>query len=147
MRLVLMFALSVAMPAIASAQAAQGWIADPRSGCRAWDNYPAPDDRIQWEGGCIGGYVEGHGTLQWFSKGENYETASGDFNKGMLEGHGTVEAKRGHFDGEFHGNRPNGVGSFRTKDGDVYSGAWSNGCFQQGNRRMTFYTTATECGF
>jgi hypothetical protein len=31
-------------------------------------------------------------------------------------------------------------------NGDKYSGNWSNGCFQQGNRKA-WTTTKAECGF
>jgi hypothetical protein len=137
-------ALVLGVPVLAFAQGQ--WVAD-RSGCRAWDNYPDPDDRIEWNGGCRDGYLDGQGTLRWIAKGENYETATGEFKHGMLEGHGVVDAKRGRFEGEFRGNRPNGNGTFNAKNGEAYSGNWTNGCFQQGNRLTTFYTNARECGF
>jgi|HubBroStandDraft_1064217.scaffolds.fasta_scaffold85044_2 hypothetical protein len=137
----------LASPAAAQvAQDAPRWVAAQDSGCRAWDNYPYPDDRLQWDGPCVGGYVEGSGTLHWVSNGAVYETVNGEFKGGKLDGHGVVDAVEGHFDGEFRDNRPNGQGVLRASDGAVYSGVWVDGCFQDdAGRRATFYSTAAEC--
>ncbi|HZL59841.1 MAG TPA: hypothetical protein VFC38_09075 [Stellaceae bacterium] len=139
--------LASAAPAPAQAQQPPGWIADPRTGCRLWNNYPGPDDRITWDGPCVGGFGQGHGILHWFAAGRpDDEVDDGDFAQGKLEGHGVVARANGrHFDGQFHDNKPNGQGTLRDSDGKIYTGIWVNGCFAQGNRRSYFFTTATEC--
>ena len=148
MRVCLSFILTLGASISALAQGLPaGWIADPQTGCRVWNNYPSPDDRIKWEGPCVDGYADGTGTTKWFSKGEIYETDSGQFKKGKADGNVVVMVSRGRFEGEFRNNRPNGAGTFTAADGKVYAGVWTNGCFRQGDRKMTFFTTAKECGF
>lgn len=122
-----------------------GWIADSRTSCRAWNNYPRADDRIAWDGPCVDGYAEGRGVLRWFSGGENYETDVGEFKRGKLNGSAVVTNPRGRFEGVFRNNKPNGQGTLRTKDGTIFSGNWSNGCFNEGGRRTFFFTTEAEC--
>jgi hypothetical protein len=59
----------IVLPAWAQ-QMAPGWIADPRTGCRMWDNYLSPTDRIAWDGPCVGGYGEGRGVLHFLIEGQ-----------------------------------------------------------------------------
>ena len=132
--------------AVTSAAAAPGWIADPKTGCRAWDNYPNPDDRIQWSGPCVNGFADGEGTLRWFSKGDNYETDVGHYTRGKIAGHARADAGRGQFEGAFSDNRPNGQGVFRAKSGEVFSGRWVAGCFNEGGRKARFFATDAACG-
>ena len=124
-----------------------GWIADPTSGCRVWNNYPNADDRIGFQGHCAGGYAQGAGVVHWFSNGRNYETDRGYFQRGKLAGHAAILDERGAFYGTFANNRPNGVGTFRRKDGQAFSGVWKQGCFDHAGRREHFFRTAAECGF
>jgi hypothetical protein len=147
--LALAFCMAGAFGALAAQQLPAGWVADPTTGCRVLDNYPAPDDRIGWAGPCVNGYAEGVGTQKWFSKGANYETITGQFVGGKVQGHGTVdEVLTGkHFEGEFAQNRPDGFGTLTLKStGQVYTGNWVNGCFNDGVRKAHFFQTAEACG-
>lgn len=133
----------------AQQQESPSWLADPNTGCRVWDNYPAPDDRAEWSGPCVSGYAEGKGTLKWFSKGVNYEIDTGQFLRGKLQGHGTSDifASAEHFEGEFSDNRPNGFGTLTNKkSAETISGNWANGCFNDGTRKAHFWQDAAVCG-
>ena len=142
--------LAVWLAVGAAAQAQEqppGWIADPRTGCRIWNNYPQDDERITWDGPCVNGMAHGRGVLRWFVDDENYETAAGEFREGKLNGQAIVQHESGTFEGEFSDNKPNGEGTLRSSDGEVYSGTWKNGCFEQDGRRAYFFSTPEECGF
>jgi hypothetical protein len=139
--------LAAALPA-ASQQRPSGWIADPRSGCRAWDPIPEPDEAIQWEGPCVDGYLDGAGVLRWYSRGKLIETDEGQFRRGKVHGHAILHLQGGaSFEGEFREQIPNGFGTMRTKDGQVYSGQWRNGCFNEGGRQMAYEVSPKSCGF
>ena len=50
------------------------------------------------------------------------------------------------YDGEWRDGKAHGVGALK-KDGQVYSGTWTNGCFHQGEQRHAVGATPEECGF
>ena len=139
-------AIAIAASAVTAASAAPGWIADPKTGCRVWNNFPNPDDRVRWTGPCDKGFAEGDGTLRWFSKDRNYETDVGHFAIGKINGHARVDDDHGHFEGTFLNNQPNGQGTLTDKNGDVFSGRWVAGCFNEGGRKASFFTTDAACG-
>jgi hypothetical protein len=143
------FALSLLLLfAGTSVAQASRWIADARSGCRLWSLTPAPEESIVWEGPCVGGYGQGHGTLKWYVSGALFEIDDGDFVGGKLNGHATIAFVDGErFDGEFHDHLPNGRGTLRTIDNEVYSGVWTSGCFDDGKRRKSFGVRPSECRF
>lgn len=143
----LVAALAAAGVARAQEDRPSGWIADPRSGCQVWNNFPQEDERIEWTGPCVDGYAHGRGTLRWFQKDENYETQEGELRGGKLNGWVFSKDDEGTFEGEFRDNLPNGEGTRRLKDGEVYSGRWRDGCFDQGGRRAVYFTTLEKCGF
>lgn len=114
------------------------WIADS-SGCQFWDPSPMAEETVRWSGRCVGGYAEGHGTLTWYTRGSLYETDVADFAHGMLNGHGVLSFVSGQkFDGQFRDQRPNGFGTLRTMDGEVFSGRWTEGCFWDGKRSAQY---------
>jgi hypothetical protein len=124
------------------------WIVDARSGCRLWSLAPSLDERIEWSGACVGGYGQGHGTLKWYVGGAFVEADDGMFVKGMLNGQATLTFADGErFHGEFRGHLPNGRGTLKTADGQIYSGAWTDGCFDDGKRRISFGVSLSECKF
>jgi hypothetical protein len=142
-----------ALLALASAATAVGqqlpssWIADPQSGCRAWNSAPRADESVTWEGPCVDGYVDGKGVLQWFTKGVLSEIDDGEFKKGKLEGYAVMTSGPDFkFEGEFRDHLPNGPGTMHDADGQVYSGQWINGCFSEGGRRKAFGVGAS-CDF
>jgi hypothetical protein len=124
-----------------------GWIADSNNGCRIWNNFPQMNDNVSWEGLCKDGYADGYGIARW-SIGVNgfaYEIDEGEFRKGKLNGHAVVTlGSMRRFEGEFRNNLPEGQGTLEY-DGEIYSGFWSKGCFNQDGRRMAFFTKADKC--
>ena len=51
----------------AQAQMKPGWIADPKTGCKVWNENPIPNEFITWSGPCVEGIANGNGTLQWYN--------------------------------------------------------------------------------
>jgi len=147
-RLALVLVLTLACGAAAVAQQRpSGWITDPQTGCRAWNSAPGVDETITWDGPCTDGYVDGKGVLRWFSKGVLTETDDGDFKKGKLDGHVVMTAPPDfRFEGQFRDHLPNGPGTMHDADGQVYSGQWVDGCFNENGRRKAFGVGAS-CDF
>lgn len=139
--------LGIGVAAQAQEDRPPGWIADPRTDCKVWNNYPQDDDEIEWTGPCVNGMAHGKGLLRWFSNGEEYEVDEGEFREGKLNGHAIARDDTGTFEGAFRDNKPNGQGTLRTTDGDEFTGIWRKGCFRDGERRAVFYATPEECGF
>src|SRR3974390_3547192 len=133
------------------------WATDPISGCRVWNPSLTA---IRWNGPCIDGKADGHGTLQVFENGKPVALYEGKFVAGYLRGRGIKTWDRtspwygdryegdivdgefsGHgvetwpngsrYEGEWTHNWPNGFGTLSLPDGTVYSGQWVNGCFRQ----------------
>ena len=148
--LAILLALAWGAAALGQQQGQQlpsAWITDPQTGCRAWNAAPRVDESVTWEGPCVDGYVHGKGVLRWFKQGVLTEVDDGEFSKGKLEGH--AELTNGptfKFEGEFRGHLPNGPGTMHDSDGQVYSGQWINGCFNEGGRRRAFGVGAS-CDF
>ena len=121
---------------------------------------------LRYEGERVAGKASGHG-IQTFESGARYE---GEFRDGLRNGRGSYVQQNGdRYDGEWLGNKyhgrgtftwangrryegewrdhkPNGLGTLTRPEG-TFSGTWTNGCFQQGNRRQAINATAKECGF
>lgn len=130
----------------AAAQAAPGWIADPKNGCRVWSTQKDLGDRVEWKGACVGGKAHGSGTLRWFFNGRNYETDEGEFRAGRLTGHAVVTFDDGaRFEGQFLNEKPNGEGTWRTAAGETYTGKWKMGCFSEGGRQVNVATSKEAC--
>jgi hypothetical protein len=146
---VLLLALLAVLPGLGYAQQnPPGWVADPSTGCRVWNPFPLPDETIQWEGSCVDGFAHGRGTLRWFESGNLMETDSGELRRGKLNGFAVLAFTNGaRFEGNFDDHQPNGQGTLRTEDGEVYSGQWSYGCFRDGNRTRAFGTSQESCEF
>ena len=143
----LVLALVIAF-ATRAQEANSRWIVDARSGCRLWSLSPTLDERIEWSGACVDGYGQGRGTLKWYVRGAFVEADDGVFVKGMLNGQATLTFADGErFNGEFRGHLPNGRGTLRAADGQIYSGAWTDGCFDDGKRRISFGVRLSACKF
>lgn len=147
-RLALAVMLTLASAASAAGQQLPSdWITDPKSGCRAWNAAPRAGESVTWEGPCVDGTAEGKGVLRWFLNGEMTEIDAGDFKKGKLDGHAEItNPPNFSFEGEFRDHLPNGPGTMHDADGQVYSGQWVNGCFNEGGRRRSFGVGAS-CDF
>jgi hypothetical protein len=146
-RIALALAFLATLAAPSHAQVYSGrWIADS-AGCRFWDPQPLPNETVRWAGRCVGGYAEGHGTLTWYEKGVLYETDVADFKQGMLNGHGSLSFVTGmKFDGQFRDQKPNGFGTLKANNGEVFSGNWIEGCFNDGKRQAQ-YNALDGCNF
>ncbi len=92
--------------------------------------------------------LHGTGVLRWFSKDVLYETDDGEFRNGKLNDRVILSFTSGtRFEGQFRDQIPNGQGTLRVKDGQIYSGQWTNGCFNQGGRQMAYNVSRESCGF
>ncbi len=123
------------------------WIADPKSGCKVWDANPVPNAAISWSGGCANGFAQGRGALQYFENGKPSDRYEGGMANGKNNGRGVFTGVDGdRYEGEWRDHLPNGYGT-AIVGGQTFTGNWTNGCFQQGNRRSFVATTKEACGF
>jgi len=120
------------------AEASTYWIADSL-GCKVTNPQPQPIETITWSGHCKDGFVDGAGTVAWFSEGKVNGITSGTFKEGKLNGKGyvtlpfavyarvnvgkrNVEVRRtwppgSRLDGEFVDNQLIGDGIITTPNG------------------------------
>ncbi|MFI5002702.1 MAG: hypothetical protein ACHQK9_22680 [Reyranellales bacterium] len=135
-------------PPQVAAPGTPGWIADGTTGCRVWDAHPEPGETISWTGACQDNLAQGRGVLQWFLNGKSAARYEGEYRDGKLNGQGVYTWVGGsRYEGDFLGDLPNGSGTLRQVNGAIYSGAWTNGCFRQGDRKARVMASAKECGF
>jgi hypothetical protein len=145
------FLKSFALASPAAAQAPKpGWIADPKSGCKFWDEDPRAGEKISWSGPCVGGVVEGRGTLEISVNGTFDQRGEGEFKGGRANGQIVLlfadgargegpmhDSKRwGHwtetmaggdrFEGEYRNDLREGHGVYVWADGRRYEGEYSN---------------------
>lgn len=88
------------------------WIAD-QNGCLAANPAPSGNERVEWSGECVDGYIEGEGVLIWYEGARVIARDSGTFVRGALSGMGKIESAEGwSYEGDFPGN-----GIMRLPDG------------------------------
>jgi hypothetical protein len=139
--------VALAFPSVAFAQEmVGGWIADKSTGCRVWNPYPTAEESVKWDGECFKGFAQGSGMQRWYKKGVLVETATAVARHGMLNGHVMVVSPDFNFDGEFRDNVASGPGTLKLSNGQVYSGQWAKGCFNDGSRRFAYTVTKASCG-
>jgi len=93
-------------------------------------------------------FAHGRGTLRWYSAGKLLETDQGEFKDGRLKGFAVLTFTSGRkFEGNFVDQKPQGQGTLSEANGEVYSGQWSQGCFNDRGRQATFNTSKQACGF
>jgi hypothetical protein len=144
-----LLALLAVLPGLGYAQQRTAeWLADSSTGCRVWNPFPQFDESITWKGPCVDGFAHGRGPLRWFISGKLFGTDEGEFRRGKLHGFARLAFTNGmRFEGNFEDHEPNGQGTLRTENGEVYSGHWSYGCFRDGNRTKAFGVTPDTCEF
>ena len=128
------------------------WLADARTGCRLWNNFPqGGNEAVQWNGACDAeGLATGAGIASWSGHyGFLYETDEGVFEGGKLNGKATIligkdYEEKTRFEGSFKGNLPNGFGTLE-RDGQTYTGNWINGCLGVGPHSIAFFTHRDSC--
>jgi hypothetical protein len=151
--------------AFASPACAGEWIADA-AGCRIWNPHPQGGESIRWSGICVNGFAQGRGSAQWLKNNVPYETDEGEWREGRQVGRGTQVWATGNYDGELLDSEPNGrgkltlqgvryEGSFRagkpngpgtlTKGSEVYEGSWTDGCFRDATRKVSFMVPLSAC--
>ena len=67
------------------------WIQDRVSMCWAANPHPRENESIAWDGACVGGLLNGPGTLTWISGGRVTGRDIGTFKDGRLSGKGTYD--------------------------------------------------------
>ena len=85
----------------------------------------------------------GSGVYTWVTTGTRYD---GEWRASKRHGRGITTYPTARYEGEYRDDLPNGNGVL-TDGGDVYSGSWSNGCFQQGARKIALDVQYKDCGF
>ena len=123
-----------------------GWVLDPKAGCRMWDWQPDSRDRAVWSGSCSHGQKDGLGVVQWFERGQRIDSFEGTYRGGKREGIGRyVWNEESMFEGEYANDIPNGFGTVNLF-GETFAGHWKNGCLRQGSRVIAIGVERTTCG-
>jgi len=135
------------------------WIVDKKTGFKAWNPNPVPNESISWSGGSINGKADGNGVFIWFMNNHETERFEGEFRSGRPQkgiyswitgdgyagelrdweahGKGTFYWANGEkYIGEFTNGNINGYGIKYWPNGDIYEGEWVN-WLRQG--KGTFY--------
>ena len=113
-----------ASPALAQELEA-GWSRDATTGCRVWNPYPRPNEKVSWSGPCSYGVANGHGVLQWFLNGSLLERDQGEFVDGKANGEFvTTLADGSRYEGQRRNSERDGRGTITFVDGSRYEGEW-----------------------
>ncbi len=108
--------------AVAVASTAGEWIADKKSGCQIWNEYPVTNESITFSGACPNGKAEGPGEVQWFIDGRPISrTGIVKWINGQVSGYASITFENGDtlFSNSTDGKRT-GKGNYTTKSGDDY---------------------------
>ena len=57
------------VPLLAASIAHGAWVTDPRTGCKATNPNPKPNETITWTGECRNGLTQGLGAVIWYKDG------------------------------------------------------------------------------
>ena len=114
------------------------WMRDPHSGCWVYYRWSvAAITDISWSGQCVDSRASGEGTLTVTMLHE-VETFSGNFENGLLSGHGTNSSSTGyHATGDFRQGGLNGPGIADWASGMHYEGSFLNHSFS-GRGKLTW---------
>lgn len=86
---------------------------------------------VAWQGQCVGGYASGRGVAQWSTAGKPTLRYEGTFEKGLIEGKGTMTSAAGDaYEGQYHAGRRHGYGVYKSADGSRYEGEYQNNARQ-----------------
>lgn len=115
------------------ARAADGeesdWLRANNTECKVWDSPVPKGFEITWRGSCPSGVANGYGEVDWYRRGELYETWVGYFKGGhptrlkisYLKSDGAIS-----YEGDFP-DAATGFGRFVYKDGSTYTGQLIDG--------------------
>lgn len=145
---------------------AGAWILDSSSGCQVWNPHPQPGETVQWFGACVSGFANGRGTAQWSKNSIPFEADEGEWRMGRQAGYGTQVWPTGRYEGElldgephgrgvlildrlryegeFRSGKPNGTGTL-FRGNESFRGAWTDGCFREGSRKIAFGVPLAAC--
>ena len=162
-KIALASAFLLCAPAIAQAG---DWIADAKTGCKAWNPQPSASEAVRWSGPCKDGFADGKGVLDWLRGGSQYERDEGlwragrqtgegtqtwpggqykgQFTESLPHGRGVLASGEARYDGAFLNGKPNGKGALTNASG-TFDGTWSDGCFNDGKRRASFGVGVQSC--
>ena len=119
------------------AQTTGNWFADPKSGCRIWDDTPQPLQSIKFEGTCIKKLAHGQGKVFFYQNGVADQTWDANWVNGKAVGKLTITYDdNSKYYGELLNGKKNGQGSATYANGDKYDGEFRNGKF---NGNGNFY--------
>ncbi|VVE52122.1 MORN repeat-containing protein [Pandoraea iniqua] len=99
-------------------------------GCQTWNRTPSASstETVTWDGACVGGYVDGPGTLTWFQDGSYSQRFVGTMRAGKRQGTGEYYWASGdRYQGAFENDLRTGKGSYTWSSGDTYSGDFIDG--------------------
>ncbi|MBM3620060.1 MAG: hypothetical protein FJX20_05160 [Alphaproteobacteria bacterium] len=140
-----------ALCVVGAAEAQQpksGWIADPKSGCKVWNENPIANEHISWSGPCVGGIANGNGTLQWYANNKPTDRYVGELGNGRENGQGAYYWPEGaRYEGAWKDGKAHGFGTRVNAQGKVFTGQWVNGCFDNGTDRAWVGVERADCGF
>ncbi|HEV2702040.1 MAG TPA: hypothetical protein VGV09_10445 [Steroidobacteraceae bacterium] len=99
--------------------------ASDANGCKVFDPTPQPKESFTWSGGCLDGYADGSGVLQWMDDGKLSTRLEVKLVRGKAEGPGTSVGATGlRFEGSFSDGERSGKGVMTWPNGDQYEGEW-----------------------
>jgi hypothetical protein len=104
------------------------WITDFKSGCKFYNSSPQPNESIEFDGNCMGGFGNGRGTLTWYNNGKYYQTTKGYWEKGLLQGEAELSFSNGdEIKGNYKNNKRDGRVIVNFGDGRVSDGIYKDG--------------------
>lgn len=111
-------AIGILCLAALPARADSGWLADPQTHCRVWDDDMQPGEAVHWKGACRSGIAEGPGVTEWLKDGKLATTVEGSLKAGRLEGRVLMNMANGtRIETEFHGGLIEGLDVITMADG------------------------------
>lgn len=103
------------------------WMADPDTGCQAWNVAPSEGESIKWSGSCKNNKANGKGVLQWYRNGNEGDRFEGVYKNGHMHGKGSYAFANGEqYRGDWRDSRRNGKGVTTWPNGDRYEGEYQD---------------------
>jgi len=118
---------SGATVAMAQEKPKSGWVVDPKTACKVWDEVVEKSESVTWSGECLNGLADGQGAVQWTIGGKAAERYDGEMRGGKMNGNGILVFPNGlRYEGAFHDNDFHGHGKLTYSNGDIYEGEFVN---------------------
>jgi len=144
----ILVATLIGIGASAAQQLKAGWIADPGTNCKVWNQNPIPNEHISWTGPCVDGIANGQGTLQWYANNRPTDRYVGELGNGRENGQGTYYWPEGaRYTGAWKDGKAHGFGTRINAEGREFTGEWVDGCFEKDGLRAWVGVERADCGF